>query len=530
MRLLPLALLTGATITLIVARQTLADGVLHYNIATEPETLDPTKATGIPEATVIINCFDGLVRTDPSGNEIVPRVAERWDISPDGRTYTFHLRESFWSDGRPVTAGDFEFAFKRLLDPAQAAEYAIMLFPIDAAEDYISGKEKDPSHVGVRALDPQTLEIRLRAATPFFLKLLPHQTYMPLPRHVVENNPDWALSPQTYVCNGAFTLAEWRHHDRLMFKKNPRHWDARNVALDELIFRTIESVSTELAMFETGELDMTYQVPTESIARARKSPDFRSFPQIGTYFFCFNTKRRPFDDPRVRRAFALAVDRRVIADKICQGGERPALAFVSPSIRDADGRSDFRDVGGDLFRAPDVETARRLLAEAGYPGGRGFPHVAYFYNDDERHRKIALVLQNMWKKNLGVLVELRVEEWKVLLTHRRSGGYDVCRHGWTGDYADPMTFLDMFITGSGLNDCKWSNAEYDRLIAAAREELDPAKRMALLHTAEKVLMDEMPIAPLFYYVTLYMQKPYASGIVRNALGYVYFDRARIGSK
>jgi len=507
-----------------------AAGILRYNIAAEPETLDPTKATGIPEATVILNCFDGLARTDPSGNEIIPRLAERWDISPDGRSYTFHLRESLWSDGRPVTAYDFEFAFRRLLDPAQAAEYALMLFCLEGAEDYNSGKEKDPSRVGVRALDPRTLQIRLRAATPFFLRLLCHQSYMPLPRHVVEGNPDWALSPQTYVCNGPFTLVEWRHHDRLILKKNPRHWDVQNVVLDGLVFRTIESVSTELAMFETGELDVTYQVPTESIARVHRTAEFRSFPQIATYFICFNTKRRPFDDPRVRRAFALAIDRRVIADKICLGGERPALAFVSPSIRDADGRRDFREVGGDLFDGLNVETAQRLLAEAGYPGGRGFPRVAYLYNDDERHRKIAMVLQNMWKKNLGVLVELRVEEWKVLLTHRRSGGYDVCRHGWVGDYADPSTFLDLFITGSGLNDCKWSNADYDRLISEAREELDAAKRMALLHEAEKVLMREMPIAPLFFYVTLYMQKPYVSGVVRNALGYTYFDRARVELK
>jgi oligopeptide transport system substrate-binding protein len=530
MRFLRIVLSAVLAIVVAGASSARAGGSVSYNLATEPETLDPTQATGIPEATVITNCFDGLARTDPSGNEIVPRVAERWDLSPDGRTYTFHLRESYWSDGRPVTAGDFEFAMKRLLDPAQAAEYAVMLFYLEGAEDYNSGKLKDPSRVGVRALDDRTLQIRLRAPTPFFLKLLPHQTYMPQPRHVVAKDPNWALNPQTYICNGAFTVAEWRHHDRLILKKNPRHWNAANVVLDELVLRTIESVSTELAMFETGEMDVTYQVPTESIARCRTTAEFRSFPQIATYFICFNTKRKPLDDARVRRAMGLAIDRRVIADKLCLGGEKPAYALVSPSIRDADGRRDFRDVGGDLFNSPDVETARRLLAEAGYPGGKGFPRVTYIYNDDERHRKIALVLQNMWKKNLGILVELRVEEWKVLLTHRRWGGYDICRHGWVGDYADPSTFLDMFITGSGLNDCKWSNADYDRLIADAREELDPVKRMTLLHRAESVLMDAMPISPLFFYVTLYMQKSNVSGVVRNALGYAYFDRARVERK
>ncbi len=501
--------------------------ILRYNVAAEPETLDPAKATGIPEATVILNCFDGLVRTDPSGNEIIPRVAQRWEVSPDGLTYTFHLRESVWSDGQPVTASDFEFAYKRILDPATAAEYAVMLYPIEGAEEYNTGRQKDPARVGVKALDARTLQIRLRAVMPFFLKLLPHQVFMPQPRHVIEKNPNWALQPDTYVGNGAFSLVEWRHHDRLVFRKNPRYWDAANVTLDELVFRIIQSTATELAMFETGELDVTYQVPTEAIGRVRSLPEFHSRPEIGNYFVCFNTKRKPFDDARVRRAFSLAIDRNVITEKITLGGERPALAFVPPSIRDADGKRDFRDVGGDLFEGLNVALAKKLLADAGYPDGRGFPKVSYLYNDDERHRKIAMVLQNMWKKNLGIAVELRVEEWKVLLANRRSGNYDLCRHGWIGDYADPMTFLDLFLSNSGLNDANWVNAGYDALIAAARAEADPAKRMAILHKAEKLLMDEMPVAPLFYYVILYMQKPYVSGFLRNALGYTYFDRARI---
>jgi len=521
------AFLAFAAIAVLGTRAARSEGVLRYNLGAEPETLDPALATGIPESTVILNCFDGLVRTDPSGNEIVPRLAERWDVSHDGRVYTFHLRKALWSDGRPVTARDFEFEYKRVLDPKTASEYALMLYYIEGAEEYNTGKIKDPSKVGIKALDDQTLQIRLKAPTPVFLKLLGHSIYMPVPRHVVESNPDWALSPKTYVGNGPFVLTEWRHNDRMVLKKNPRHWDARNVPLGGLIFRMIQSASTEIAMFETGELDMTAQVATESVPRYRNRPEFHSRPQIATYFVCFNTKRRPFDDPRVRRAFALAIDRRVIAEKICRGGEKAAFAFVPPGIRDADGKSDFRRLGGDLFKAPDVAQARRLLAEAGYPDGREFPRVAYLYNDDERHRKIAMVLQNMWKKNLGVRVELRVEEWKVLLSSRRSGNFDFCRHGWVGDYADPMTFLDLFTSNSGLNDAKWSSPEYDRLIAAARTETDPAKRMALLHRAERLLMDEMPITPLFFYVTLYLQKPSVSGVVRTALGYTYFDCARV---
>ncbi|MBM3333337.1 peptide ABC transporter substrate-binding protein, partial [Candidatus Sumerlaeota bacterium] len=258
--------------------------VLRYNIATEPETLDPTKATGIPEATVILNCFDGLLRHNVERNEIASRTAERWEVSPDGLTYTFHLRDSVWSDGQPVTAYDFEFAYRRILDPAVAAEYAVMLYYLDGAEEYNTGKEKDPSRVGVRAPGPRTLQLRLRAPTPYFLQLLGHQCYMPLPRHVVERNPDWSLTPSSYVSNGPFVLADWRHNDRLILRKNERCWDAGNVVLDEVIVRTIQSVSTEMAMFETGELDVTYQVPTEAIARLRLLPTFRSRPEIGTYF------------------------------------------------------------------------------------------------------------------------------------------------------------------------------------------------------------------------------------------------------
>ena len=504
-----------------------AESVLRYNIGAEPETLDPSKATGIPESTVMLNGFDGLIRTDVSGNEIIPRAAERWEISPDGLVYTFHLREAAWSDGKPVTAHDFEYAYKRILDPKMAAEYAIMLYYLAGAEAYNTGKIKDPSTVGVRAIDDRTLELRLAAPTPFFLKILAHSTYLPLPRHIVETNPDWALTPATYISNGPFILSEWHHHNRLILKKNPRYWNADNVAIDALVFRTIQATSTEQAMFVTGELDVTYQVPTEAIRRLRASPDFRSFPQIATYYVCFNTTRPPFDDRRVRRAFSLAIDRRVIAEKICQGGELPANAFVPPSIRDADGRRDFRVVVGDLFESPDPTEARRLLAEAGYPDGKGFPPVSYLYNDDERHRKIALVLQHMWRTNLGVRADLQVQEWKVLLFNRRTAYYDVCRHGWVGDYADPSTFLDIFITGSGMNDAKWSNAAYDRLIAAARLELDPIKRMAQLHEAEKILMDDMAIAPLFFYRTIYLEKPNVRGVVRTALGYAYFDGARI---
>jgi oligopeptide transport system substrate-binding protein len=504
-----------------------APQVIRYNIAAEPETLDPTLSTGIPEATVILNCFEGLTRVARDGKTIEPRAAERWEISPDGKTYTFHLRPTRWSDGTPVTAHDFVYAYRRILDPAVGAEYATMLYYLENGEALNTGKIKDPTKIGVRAIDDRTLEVRLVAPTPFFLRVVEHHAYVPLPRHVIEKNPNWSIAPASYVCNGPFVLTYWSHHDRLVLKPNPHYWNRSKIALDELVFRTVDSVSTELAMYETNELDMTYQMPTESIRRLRSSPEFRSEPQVATYYVCFNNKKKPTDDPRVRRALSLAIDRRIITRVITQGGEPVAQAYVAPGIPDAEGTGrDFRDVGGDLFQSPNVEEARRLLAEAGYPGGRGFPVLAYSYNDDERHRKIAMVLQNVWKRTLGIQVTLQVEEWKVFLSNRRTGNYQICRHGWTGDYADPMTFLDGFLTGLGLNDADYSNPEYDQLVVAARLEADSVKRMALLHRAEKILIDDMAIAPLFYYRNIYMQKPWVKGVNRTPFGYAYFDEAR----
>jgi len=499
---------------------------LIYNVGTEPETLDPALWTGIPEASIFLNCFDGLVRLDAEGR-VYPGAAERWEESADGRTYTFHLRKARWSNGDPVRASDFVYAWHRVLRPGTASEYVYQLYYIRGARDYTTGKLDNPSSVGIRAVDDQTLEVQLESPTPYFLSLLAHTTYMPVNPRVVANNPEWALDPKTYVGNGAFQMVEWRHHSRLKCRKNPYYWNAKAVRLHELVYRMIEEESTELTAFETGAIDITHTVPLPDIPRLERTGQLQRSPYIGTYYVCFNTRKAPFDNADVRRAFTLAVNRQVIVEKVTRGGQVPAQAFVPPGLKDADGRRDFRPVGGNYFADNVVKEAQALLAKAGYPGGKGFPKVTYLYNTMEQHKIIAEALQDMWRRALGVKVRLQNQEWKVVIKNRRDGNYQVARHGWIGDYLDPMTFLDLFVTESGNNDAQWSNLRYDALIQKAKQLRDQERRMASMHQAEAILFDDMPICPIYYYVNLYVQKPYVKNVVRNPLGYIDFTQAYI---
>ena len=498
---------------------------LVYNLGTEPETLDPVKSSGIPESIVILNCIDTLVTIDDAGRT-VPALAESWDVSDDGLTYTFHLREAEWTNGDAVTAGQFVDTWLRALAPETAAQYAYMLYTVAGAEEYNTGKVDDPSTVGLGAPEPRRLIVKLEAPTPHFPSMLAHSTYAPFHRDTVKAGPrEWRVNPETYVGCGPFRIAEFKSHNRIVLEKNPTYWDADAVSLERIVMLMIEQESTALAAFEAGQIDVMQRPPLPAVKKLKKDGRLQSAPQIGTYYISFNCEKAPFDDARVRRAFTMAVDRRTITEKITQMGEKPALAFVPFGIADIEG--DFREVGGDLAVDGDFDEARRLLAEAGYPGGKGLPAISYLYNTKEMHKVIASELQYRWKKELGVEVELRNTEWKVYLRAKRDGDYQIGRGGWIGDYPDPMTFLDTFITASGNNNSHWSNARYDELITGARLEDDPAKRMGMLHEAESVLMKDLPIAPLYFYVDPFLEKPGVSGIVRTPLGYRYFKRANV---
>ncbi len=510
-----LALAVAMALVPMASAQPQASQVLRWNVATDLETLDPAKSTGIPEATVIYLLYEGLTQRDAKGR-LVPGMAERWDISKDGLTWTFYLRQARWSNGQMVTAADFEFAWKRALDPAVASDYAYQLYYLKNGKAYNTGKIKDAGQVGVVAKDARTLVVTLENPTPFFGDLLSFHTLMPVPKAVVTTTPLWAGKAETFVGNGPFVLKEWRRQNRIVVERNPQYWDAKSIKLARIEFSMIEAESTALAQYEAGQLDGSSNVPVADIPRLMKSGDFKAMPYIGTYYYLFNTTRKPLDDARVRRALAFAINRTLITARITRAGEKPAVGFVPSGI--VVNGVDFRAAGGALMPVYDPALAKRLLAEAGYPDGKGFPVLTILYNTSQRHKTIAEAIQEMWRQNLGIKVNLTNQEWKVYLQTREEHNFDIARAGWIGDYRDPKTFLDMFITGSSFNEGLWSNNEYDRFVEATTKTADQTARMKAFHEAEKIFIREMPLAPIYFYVNPILFKPYVQGLEADPTG------------
>ena len=498
---------------------------LRWAIGTEPQTLDPRKSTGVPEQLVQSQIFEGLCVRDKNGNP-APGVAEHWVISPDGLVYTFHLRENAkWSNGDPVTAQDFEYAWKTTLSPELASEYAEMLFYIKNGEKF-NKKEVGADQVGVKALNDKTLEVTLEHATAYFLSVLPHHSYFAVHKKTVEANPNWAADTKTIIGNGPFKIAAWTHNSTIELVQNEQYWDKGKVKLDKISMILSDNLSTVLSMFENNQVDLTNDPPpVAEIPRLQKEGKLKVYPYLGTYYYEFNTKKAPFDNPKVRKAFALAIDREALVTNVTKAGQKPATGWVPAGLSDAKGGEDYRKVGGDLIKDKDYETAKKLLAEAGYPEGKGLPPITLLYNTQEMHKSIAEAIQEMWKKNLGVEVGITNQEWKVYLQSRTAGDYQVARAGWIGDYPDPMTFIDMMVTGNGNNRARWSNGEYDRLVGIAKANLDQSIRMKAMHDAEKILMDEMPILPIYFYTQPILEKQNLKGIVRCVDGIVYANEA-----
>jgi oligopeptide transport system substrate-binding protein len=499
--------------------------VLTFNVGTEPETMDVHLSTGVPEATIMLQIYDGLTRLNADS---VPELAlaESVDVSEDGLVYTFNLRDGLvFSNGDPLTAEDFVFSWKRALDPELAADYAYMLYYIKGAEAYNVG-EGSADDVMVEALDDKTLQVTLEAPTPFFMSLVAFKTYYPLHRPTVEADPEgWHLSADTIIGNGPFKMVSWAQ-GQMEFTPNENYWDADAIILDRLVFTMVENESTELTMFETGEIDFTHTVPGQEIPRLEATGELVILPYLGTYYYIFQIEKPPLDDINVRKALTLAIDREAIVTNVTQGGQLPAFAYVPPGIPEVDG-SDFRANGGDYITY-DPEMAQQLLAEAGYPGGEGFPAVEILYNTSEMHKLVAEAIQEMWKQNLGIdNVTLTNQEWGVYLNTRDEGDFMIARAGWIGDYLDPFTFLDMWVTDGGNNNSRFSNAEYDQLIADVRLGDDEVQRMEMMHRLEDILMEEMPICPIYYYTQPVMVKSYVKDYVSIAVGGIDFKKAYI---
>lgn len=470
----------------------------------EPDSIDPAKIRGQPEGRVASGLFEGLTRNNEKG-EVGPGMAERWEISPDGRRYTFHLRANAkWSNGDPVTAHDFHWSWLRALRSPEA-EYKYQFYYIRGAEEY--GEAKDAASrpaddtVAVRAVDARTLTVELKDPTPFFIDLCAFYTLMPVHRTTVEraeNAGESWMRPGKLVNNGAYLLDAWRLNDRIRLAKNPLYWDAANVRMKTVDLLPMGSPNTAFNFYSSGVADLILDksmIPTSLVPVLKSRPDYHSAPILATYYIRYNVTRKPFDDVKVRKAFSLVVDKHLITDKVTQAGEVVADAFVPP------GTAGYQPPAG-LKR--DVGTAKQLLAEAGYPGGAGFPVVRYLYtNRSETDEKIAVELQAMLKRDLGITIQLSKQEWAVYL-HSQSGlDYDFSRSSWVGDYRDPNTFLDMYLAGGGNNNTGWGNKRYDELIKLAGRETDQEKRFAIFREAETILIrDEVPICPLFNYVVI----------------------------
>ena len=461
----------------------------------EPESLDPAIITGQPDMRVVKCLFEGLTRLDPREARPEPALAERWETSADGLHYTFHLRtNAVWSTGEAITSDDVVYSWRRALDPATASDYAAQLFYIKNAEDFNTGKIKDPAAVGVKAINPHTVGVELVGPTPFFLDLCAFPTLAVVPRFAIEKHGDRWLTMKPLPVNGTYLLESWRIHDRIRVRKNPRHWDAANVHSEVVDFLQTDSANTAMNLYITGQTDVVWDknlVPAELMDVLGKRPDCHTFDYLGSFFYRYNLTKPIFKDYRVRLAMALAVNKRRLVENITKGGEKVADHFTPKGMA--------------IYRPPpglgyDPELARKLLAEAGYPGGKGFPPVEYLFKTGKTDEQIGVELQDMWFKELGIKVNLRQTEWKVYLAAQSALDFEISRSSWIGDYNDPNTFLDMFMSNNGNNRTGWTNLVYDGLIRDANLQTDPKKREAVLQKAETLLIkDELPIVPLYFY-------------------------------
>jgi len=429
----------------------------------EPESLDPHLVTGQADGRVVMALFEGLTRYNAQTAQPEPGLAESWEISPDGRVYTFHLRtNAAWSTGEPIVAEDFVWSWRRILSPETASEYVGVLFYLKNGEAFATGRLRDFSQVGVRALDRLTLQAELESPTAFFLDLCCFQPFAVLPRRRIERDGDRWLHARPFMCSGAYMLESWRLNDRVRLRKNPHYWDAANTQSDVVDLLSCVVPATALNLFLSGAVDIVWDkelVPPDLIDRLKDRPDFHIAPSLGNYFIRINLTRHPFGDVRVRQALALAIDRERIVSRITKGGERIAFSVSPPGI--ANGTLIYQPPDG---LRPNPARARQLLAEAGFPGGEGFPTVVYTYNTQESHRKIGVELRDMWGRELGLRVELRQLEWKAWLRAQSMLDYDLVRSSWVGDYNDPNTFLDLFMSDNPNNRTGWRNPRYDRAL------------------------------------------------------------------
>ncbi|WOV87668.1 peptide ABC transporter substrate-binding protein [Sporosarcina oncorhynchi] len=505
-----------------------ADQTINVNIREEPPSMHPGSATDSTSGAVLNQVFEGLMRVNQQ-EEVEKAMAEDFELSEDGLTYTFKIRkDAKWSNGDPVVAGDFEYAWKWVLDPANAdTDYAYQMYMIKGAE---AAKENGGSldDVGVTAEDDHTLVVELEQPTAYFLDLTAFYTFFPVNAKVVDGKNDWAQEKtDNYVTNGPFLLDSWKHKDKIVLKKNPEYWDADTVKLETINMFMIMDENTAKQMYDKGELDWlgspTDSIPLAAIPHYKSEGTLNISPQAGVYYYAFNVEEEPFTNVNIRKAFAMAINRQGIVDNITKGEQQPAMALVPSSI--------FEENAKGYFSDNDVEEAKKLL-EKGLEelGLSELPTVKLSYNTSEAHGAIAQAVQDMWKKNLGVSVELNNEEWGVYLDSMGAGDFQVGRMGWIADFNDAINFLEIFETVGGNNYTNWENADYQALLKKSRTELDKDAREKILREAEEIFMEELPLAPVYFYTNVWTNKEKVQNIEVSPLGVVQYKWGYIAAE
>jgi oligopeptide transport system substrate-binding protein len=506
----PQAQIGGPSGTELAERQ-----VLHVGNGAELQTLDPHRAEDTASFNLHLDLYEGLVSESPKG-DLIPGVATDWTVSEDGKTYVFNLRpEARWSNGDPVTAHDFVFSLRRAVDPKTVSVYSYILTPLLNADDITAGK-RPPEELGVRALDDHTLEITLANPTVYFLQLLAHSMAYPVHRATLEAHGDQWTRPGNLVGNGAFKLDEWVVQSHVKVVRNPYYWDNANTKLEEVWFYATEDQNAELQRFRALELDQTEIIPAAQISFIRENlaDELVIAPYLGSYYYGFNLTRPPFkDNPKLRRALSLAVNRDIITKQVLNLGQTSAYGFTPP----IKGYIQQQMVEASWTQAEREAEAKRLYAEAGY-GPDNPLHTEIMYNTQEDHRRIAVAIASMWKQTLGVEAEILNQEWKVFIdTRNQKKDTQVYRHAWIGDYEDPFSYLEILRSTAGQNDTGYNNPEFDRLVAASQTALDPHARMQILQEAERVMLADMPILPLYIYVRARLVQPWVAGYEPNIM-------------
>ncbi|MBB2183377.1 peptide ABC transporter substrate-binding protein [Lachnospiraceae bacterium MD1] len=504
---------------------------LAVQIGPDPETIDPALNSAVDGGNMLLYTHECLLIIDKN-NQIAPGQAETYEVSEDGLTWTFHLRDGLkWSDGSPLTAKDFVYSWKRVCDPLVAAPYAeTVLSMVKGYDEAIAG---NLDALGVSAPDDKTFVVELSTNCPYFASIAAFATLSPVQQATIEANGDaWATKAETYIGNGSFYISEWVPGSHITMKKNPNYWNADAIKLDSIKFVLMEDSNAAYSAYKSGEVLMIKDVPTEEIPSLQGNSDFYVEPIIGTYYVSLNDAIEPFNNKLVRKALSLAVDREYVAGTLMQGTYSPASNFMGPGWIDTDGKPFIDNANGGKpyidtsnFKA-NLEEAKKVLAEAGYPNGEGFPVITYSTNDMGYHKVVAEYLQQAWAE-LGITLEVEIVEWSSFTPMRRAGDYQISRNGWVGDYSDPSNMLDLFISTNGNNDGKYNNPEYDAAMEISRKTTDPAERSAALHKAEDIMMEDAACIPIAYYNDFYLQSDKIKDAWHSPYGYWFFMYADI---